>query len=200
MSSSELRDQYNLECRDPVHGFVYLSRAEWAIVDCPTFQRLRDIRQLAMAHLVYPGAIHTRFEHSLGCVHLSDLIFKAIGRQVERGKCPDFAEAFRKSEEKRQHGRRVLRLASLLHDLGHTPFSHTGEELMPEGTFAGRTRRKTHEDMTAELIRGTEIQERLTDEFGDDIVEEVIAVARNRNQPGCPATRTSDGTDSSTSC
>jgi uncharacterized protein len=177
MSNSDRRERYNLECRDPVHGFVYLSKAEWAIVDCPTFQRLRDIRQLAMAHLVYPGATHTRFEHSLGCLHLSDLIYRAIGRQVDQGACPDFGWAFRKSDEKHKRGRQLLRLASLLHDVGHTPFSHTGENLMPEVTDDGKKRRITHEDMTARLIRETEISRKLDEQFGEGTVEEVVALA-----------------------
>lgn len=177
MADHDRRDRYNLECRDPVHGFIYLSKAEWAIVDCPTFQRLRDIRQLAMAHLVYPGATHTRFEHSLGCLHLSDLIYRAIGRQVDHDKCPDFAEAFRKNDDKRERGRQLLRLASLLHDLGHTPFSHTGEGLMPEIEVDGKRQRATHEYMTARLIRETEVADKLRAEFGGESVEVVIAVA-----------------------
>jgi HD superfamily phosphohydrolase len=171
----------HLECRDAVHGFVYLSEAEWAIVDCPTFQRLRDIRQLAMAHLVYPGATHTRFEHSLGCLHLSDVIYRAIERQVDQKACPNFARAFRADTKQEKHGRQLVRLAGLLHDLGHTPFSHSGEGLMPEIEVGGKKRQATHEDMTARLIRSSEIAEKLTQEFGaelgDDVVEEVIAVA-----------------------
>ncbi len=172
----------NLECRDPVHGFVYLSEAEWAIVDCPTFQRLRDIRQLAMAHLVYPGATHTRFEHSLGCLHLSDVIFGAVKRQVEQGNCPDFAEAFGASEKQIERGQQILRLAGLLHDLGHSPFSHSGEKLMPEVEVDGKKKRVQHEDMTASLIRETEIAEKVKGCLEDgprdeDPVEEVIAVA-----------------------
>jgi HD superfamily phosphohydrolase len=128
---------------------------------------------LAVANLVYPGATHTRFEHSLGCLHLSDLIYQAIVRQVEDGACPDFAEAFGKSDDKRQRGRRILRLASLLHDLGHMPFSHRGEEFLPEDECNGEKRKVKHEDMTARLVRGTEI----ADKLGQEMVEEVIAVA-----------------------
>ncbi len=177
MAESARRHEYNLECRDPVHGFVYLSEAEWAIVDCPTFQRLRDIRQLAMAHLVYPGATHTRFEHSLGCLHLSDVIYQAVERQVNQKNCPNFAQAFRADDEQENRGRRLVRLAGLLHDLGHTPFSHSAEKLMPEIDDSGKKRRVQHEDMTARLIRETEIAERLQAEFGKETVEEVIAVA-----------------------
>ena len=177
--------RYNLECRDAVHGFVYLSEEEWAIVDCPTFQRLRDIRQLAMAHLVYPGATHTRFEHSLGCLHLSDLIFEAVRRRVDARECDDFATAFRASDRECERGRKLLRIASLLHDVGHSPFSHSGEHLMPED---GDGRRLAHEDVTAKLIRETEIAERVRSAFpGDtDAVEEVIAVATKPEKAELP--------------
>ena len=161
MGDADKRHRYNLECRDPVHGFVYLSEAEWAIVDCPTFQRLRDIRQLAMAHLVYPGATHTRFEHSLGCLHLSHQIYSAVRRQVDEEACPNFAQAFRADKKQEQRGEQILRLAGLLHDLGHAPFSHAGEKLMPEIEVKGKRRMARPEDMTARLIRETGIRGRL---------------------------------------
>lgn len=187
MANSEKRHRYNLECRDPVHGFVYLSEAEWAVVDCPTFQRLRDIRQLAMAHLVYPGATHTRFEHSLGCLHLSGQIYKAVDRQVEQKTCENFARAFRADDEQVQRGYQLVRLAGLLHDLGHTPFSHSGEHLMPEEVIGHKKRRVTHEDMTARLIRGTEIAEVLRKQFGGGITEEIVAVATTPETADLPS-------------
>jgi len=162
------------ECRDPVHGFVYLSESEWAIVNCPTFQRLRDIRQLAMAHLVYPGATHPRFEHSLGCLHLSTKIYESVRRNVDKENCPNFAKAFRADENQVARGLSVLRLAALLHDVGHTPFSHSGEDLMPAGANG---RRITHEDMSARLIRETEVARLLKDAIDQKAVEEVVAVA-----------------------
>ncbi len=182
MARTSDKHRRNLECRDPVHGFVYLTEAEWAIVDCPIFQRLRDIRQLAMAHLVYPGATHTRFEHSLGCLHLSGVIFEAVERQVDEEKCPDFATAFRANEKQIERGRQILRLAGLLHDLGHSPFSHSGENLMPEIEVNGENRKAQHEDMTARLIRDPQIAEKVKGCFDEgrldeNPVEEVIAVA-----------------------
>ncbi len=177
MSSEERQRDYNFECRDPVHGFVYLSKAEWAIVDCPAFQRLRDIRQLAMAHLVYPGAIHTRFEHSLGCLHLSNLIYSSIRRHVKQKEAPNFARAFWADKEQEDRGLSVLRLASMLNDIGHTPFSPSGENLMPEEVLDGKKRRIDHEEMTARLIRESEIAEILEKEFDEAIIEEIIAVA-----------------------
>lgn len=59
------------ELRDPVHGFIHRTSLEQEIIDTAVFQRLRRIRQLALAALVYPGAVHTRFEHSLGVMHLA---------------------------------------------------------------------------------------------------------------------------------
>lgn len=187
MFGDEKVHEPHLECRDPVHGFVRLSEVEWSIVDCPTFQRLRDIRQLAMAHMVYPGATHTRFEHSLGCLHLSDRIYSALERKVIRCECPDFAQAFRASGELVKRGRRVLRLAALLHDIGHTPFSHTGEQLMPVNPGHESGKRYTHEDVTAKLIRETEIREEIEKGFGDAFVEEVVAVATGPETANLPA-------------
>jgi HD superfamily phosphohydrolase len=76
--------EYKQEVRDALYGFVYLSRAEWDIINSPAFQRLRDVKQLAMGHVVYPGAIHTRFEHSIGCVHQADRILHQLRRTQER--------------------------------------------------------------------------------------------------------------------
>src|SRR4051812_39873863 len=93
--------------RDPVHNFVHLEEDEVKLVDTPVFQRLRGIRQLAMANLVYPGALHTRFDHSLGVCHVAGLMAEEL--------------------ELQDHDRRLVRLAALLHDLGHGPFSHVSE-------------------------------------------------------------------------
>ena len=67
-----------LEIRDPIHGFVRLTPWEWDIVNHTVFQRLRRIRQLAWTEMVYPGAVHTRFEHSLGVMHTAGRMFDQI--------------------------------------------------------------------------------------------------------------------------
>ena len=111
--------------RDPLHGFIELTEEEWAIVNSRPFQRLRDIHQLGMGHMVYPGANHTRFEHSLGVVAVSTRMFDRL-----RSTCP--LEIWRdvfEDEDRAERARRTLRLASLLHDVGHGPFSHSGEHL-----------------------------------------------------------------------
>lgn len=112
--------------RDPIHGGIRLDDWVVPIVDHPEFQRLRRIHQLGTAQLVYPGAHHTRFEHSLGAYHLA-------GR---------FAESLALSDEEAL----TVRAGALLHDIGHGPFSHAFEELL-HGT--GRR----HEDTTVDLVR-----------------------------------------------
>jgi uncharacterized protein len=171
------------EVRDPIYGFVRLSRNEWEIINTPAFQRLRDIRQLAMGHLVYPGANHTRFEHSIGCVHLSTAIFDYL---YEIGK--DILSAEHRIDDRSFHRiRHILRLGSLLHDIGHPPFSHSGEDLLPrilDGQGKpiienGREKKVSHEDMTIRLIRETEVGEKISELYGSEGItpEDVIAVA-----------------------
>ncbi len=141
--------------RDPIHGFIYLSEAEVEIVDSKAFQRLRNIHQNGMTYLVYPGAEHTRFQHSLGVMHLASNLFDRIvtknGLESKWGK------------EKVRRYRQLLRLYALLHDIGHAPFSHAGEDeeggLFPEGT--------DHESYTVRIIGETEIRERV-DEAGKE--------------------------------
>lgn len=95
---------------DPVHGDIGLSKLETELIDTPTFQRLKGIKQLGFAHTVYPGARHTRFEHSLGVMHIMSRILESF-RSKDKDAVPD--EHFRK-----------LRIAALLHDIGHYPYSH----------------------------------------------------------------------------
>lgn len=104
--------------RDPIHDFIRLYPHEVAILDCPVLQRLRGIHQTALAYLVYPGMHHTRFEHSLGVVHIADLMVCAL-QQLHRGEISPRVVA-------------LVRLAALLHDVGHVFLSHLGETLLEE--------------------------------------------------------------------
>lgn len=98
--------------RDPIHGFVELRPAEQRAIDSMRFQRLREIKQLAMTHLVYPGAVHTRFEHSLGVCHIAG----RLATELDDDLSPQDVE--------------VVRAAALLHDIGHGPFSHVSEAVL----------------------------------------------------------------------
>lgn len=141
--------------RDPIHGFIELSELELELVDSPPFQRLRNIKQLATTYLVYHGAEHTRFGHSLGVMHLVDRAFCSAIRNhhSESGE-----ELF--SEMDAAWYRQLLRLIALVHDLGHAPFSHGSEALFDDGV--------EHEDFTNKIICETEISDiivRIGEEF-----------------------------------
>ena len=70
--------------RDPVHGDIELTREEIRVIDTPQFQRLRGIKQLGTAYLVFPGAVHTRFEHSIGTLHMTEQLIQAINKNATR--------------------------------------------------------------------------------------------------------------------
>src|SRR2546425_11561274 len=108
------------EIRCPVHGFVALNDWERQIIGQPAYQRLRRIRQLAWTDQVYPGAMHTRFEHSLGVMHVATKLYEGI---VQRsGDLLQSELAYDPGGLDRD--KTVVRLAALLHDVGHAPFSH----------------------------------------------------------------------------
>ncbi len=101
---------------DPVYGFLRFPEPEIIkVIDHPWFQRLRNIKQMGMAHLVYPGAVHSRLHHSLGACHLMG---KALDELKTKDITPDKEECT------------AARLAALLHDIGHGPFSHSLEHLL----------------------------------------------------------------------
>ncbi|VVC02124.1 HD domain protein [uncultured archaeon] len=120
--------------RDPVHGTIELTDIERRILDAAPMQRLRHVRQLGMAHLVYPGAHHTRFEHSLGCLHLADQMADSV--------CLG------------EDDRRRLRLAAILHDVGHMAFSHDSESVTCKrlGDHEARGQRIVRNSPLADII------------------------------------------------
>ena len=122
--------------RDPIHGFVDVSEDELKIINSAPFQRLRNIHQLATTYLVYHGAEHTRFGHSIGVMHLTSRVFDSVTKKLPNLFSEDNAENARRTAWYRQ----LLRLIGLTHDLGHAPFSHASEELFEDG--------KQHEDYT----------------------------------------------------
>lgn len=133
--------------RDPIHHFITIGHNEGLLVDSPEFQRLRHIHQLALTSMVYPGATHKRFEHSLGVLHLAREIFDVVTNDQSIQEFPEIRELI--PELNRTDGslvtdRATVSAAALLHDIGHMPFSHAAETLLVDG--------KSHESVTAEMI------------------------------------------------
>jgi HD superfamily phosphohydrolase len=135
--------------RCAVHGFIRYSNCERQIIDHRVFRRLRYIRQLALTELVYPGATHTRFEHSLGVMEMATRIFDRLaaenGAQMEE----TFAEVEFLRDDTMARARQVCRLAALLHDTGHCCFSHAAEPVIHEGS--------DHESLTVYLLKTPDI-------------------------------------------
>jgi HD superfamily phosphohydrolase len=129
--------QYWGEIKDPVHGYVYITEAEKQIIDTFPVQRLRRLRQLAGSEYVYPGANHTRFEHSLGVMHLAGIMAEN----------PYLSKYFTEDDYQ------LIRIAALLHDVGHGPFSHVFEYLLVK--FLN----KTHEDINVWIVQKSELKE-----------------------------------------
>lgn len=161
--------------RDPIHGFIEVSELENEIINSAPFQRLRNIKQLAMTYLVFHGAEHTRFGHSIGVMHLAS---KAFDSAVKNGNYP-FAN------EKFEWYKQILRLIALTHDLGHAPFSHAAEAVFPHGF--------EHEEFTEKIIKETCIASiigRIGAEFtkkygeGHEITADLICDIYMGRQPG----------------
>jgi HD superfamily phosphohydrolase len=123
------------EIRDPVHGYVKMTEVERDLVDSPFVQRLRRVHQLAGSYLVYPGAVHTRFEHSVGAMHVAGQIAESLTGA-------SYMDADQTQE---------TRIAALLHDVGHGPFSHMFEEVLAEKSDI------VHEDISQRIIRETSV-------------------------------------------
>lgn len=122
---------YRIRC--PVHGFIHFSENEKKIIDHWIFQRLRFIRQLALTEYVYPGATHTRFEHSLGVMEMATRMFDSIISKKHDTLLEEFKEIPELSDEPLAKARTLVRLTALLHDVGHIFFSHASEEvILPE--------------------------------------------------------------------
>jgi len=149
------------EIKDPVHGYVYVTEAEREIIDSYPMQRLHRLKQLAGSEYVYPGANHTRFEHCVGVMFLA-------GKVVEN---PNLSHVV--SDEEAD----MIRMAGLLHDVGHGPFSHVFEHLLI------RYLEKTHEDITTWLISESELGE-IIERFGYDTLEMGKLAVGKLHKPG----------------
>ena len=148
-----------LDIIDPIHDFIRVYDHELQLIDNPIFQRLRRIRQLSGAHLTYPAAQHTRFEHSLGVMHISGQAGHALNE---------------KGIIKSDHIQ-ILRLAGLLHDIGHGPFSHLFEEIIQK-------KKISHEDFGKEIILKSEIGDSITKNGFDKKLIAKIAFGNSKFQ------------------
>jgi uncharacterized protein len=173
--SDELPKGYSVEIRDPLHGSIEVSDAEAAVLDSRAFQRLRQIKQLGFAEFSFPGATHNRYLHSLGAAHLATQAFDHTFRKHKFS-----------NDGVRLRLRQCVRLAALLHDVGHGPLSHTTEEVMPNlaevnvKAYASRrtditlpteliskTRQANHEDFTIKFVTDSPLTEVLRTSFAD---------------------------------
>jgi len=144
--------------RDPLWNNIRLDPLSFELIDTPAFQRLRYVRQLGLAFLVYPGATHSRFEHALGTYHLARRTLSL----------------FEEHDDYHALGRdecMMARIAALLHDIGHYPFSHALEEI---GAL-------NHEEVARPLICGGEVEVILKRELGPRAPERIIAMIRGKS-------------------
>ena len=139
-----------MEIRDPIHGMIEYDEIEEKIINSSPFQRLRNIKQLALAHYLYPGAHHSRFEHSLGVMEVAskmyDRLFKKQGAELKSSCFKIFS-------------RSIIRKAALFHDIGHGPFSHVSEAIFSNITgklklekITGKKDEEAHEFLSYRIV------------------------------------------------
>jgi hypothetical protein len=146
--------------RDPVWNNVRLDAAAATVIDTPQFQRLRRVKQLGFAHLVYPGAVHTRFNHAIGVYGLTR---RALASLTWSGSLDVLSESDRQRLP-------LIPLAALLHDVGHYAFSHAMEEVGP-GSIPGHHEQMASLFLDADPIRGPL---RGVDPDGPEIIADLI--------------------------
>lgn len=176
--------------RDPIHGSIQLNDGEVAIIESVEFQRLREIKQLGFSEFSFPGATHNRFLHSIGVSHVAGQIFDSIFR----------AYPFSKIQVKSRL-RQTVKLAALLHDIGHGPLSHTTEQVMPEVSKLhvsiynqqniNQARQANHEDYTIKFVIDSTIGQLIKENF-HDISPEFVACLIDKNLT-CDETYFTDG-------
>lgn len=160
---------------DPIHSFIRFDDLERNLINSQPFQRLRYLHQMGMAYLIYPGATHTRFEHSLGVMELATRIYDSLTDPSKIS--PAVVDLCPRQSQELVYWRQIVRIASLCHDLGHLPFSHTAEkELLPSGG---------HERMTERIIESDWIGSLLSD-LGPNAIDDVctLAVKERSKQSG----------------
>ena len=168
--------------RCPIHGSISVSPEELALVNSPHVQRLRYISQLGFTSFVFPGAVHTRFSHSLGVMHLAGRAFD----QLTRNRHHTLEDHY--STEKLRYFRRILRFSALLHDIGHPPFSHAAESLLPDlsqleypkAVNHQRSGQATHEDFSHLMVYHLAYSAGL---LSVEEAEDVVGILSKNRQP-----------------
>jgi HD superfamily phosphohydrolase len=157
-----------LELLDPIHGTIELNDAEVEVLDSAAYQRLRSIKQLGFSEFSFPGATHNRYLHSLGVCYLAGRAFDSIFKKFPF-----------KTDSTRLRLRQTLRLAALLHDIGHGPLSHTTEDVMPKlkaldlkayqlkEIQPDLNRQANHEDYSIKLLTDSSLTEVIKQNFSD---------------------------------
>ena len=174
--------------RCPVHGSIPVSLQEKAIIDSRFFQRLRFISQLGFSSLVFPGAVHTRFSHSLGAMHLAGKIFNQLIKNS-----PLIQDIY--SRKDLEYFREIIRIAALLHDVGHPPFSHVAETILPQRKeflrfsvpgwiidYQDKENQARHEDYSLALIWYFSVQ--YHDVLSEQEAKDVIAILSGKEEVG----------------
>lgn len=159
--------------RDPLHGFIYLNSYELDILDSKPMQRLRHINQLGLTYYVYPGATHKRFEHSIGTMEIATKLFNLLLRKNKKIliKQKDSSGLFDINDIDKY--KQLLRIACLVHDIGHPPFSHASENVW----------NMDHESFSKDIILSNEMKELIEDRNPFDFeikAEEVSYVVSNK--------------------
>ncbi len=173
------RKRSTISIRDPLHGAIEFERDELSLLQHRALRRLTRIKQLGFAHHSYPGATHTRFIHSIGAMWVATRIWESIESYL------------RLSRKEFNYLLRLLRAAVLLHDIGHPPFSHSSEPIMPpleklglEGWTEGRRGTAHHEDYTLKVILHSSLNQTLR-ELG--LEPELLAHLLSGKYPKDPA-------------
>lgn len=154
---------------DPLYGSIGYTQKELNVIQTKTFQRLKNIKQLGTANFIYPGANHSRFEHSIGTMHVTSQILDRLALKQEY--------------------KQIVRLAALLHDIGHGPFSHTFEELLTRNPsyvpVINNEKLLNHEDFTEYILNNSdELREVLQDDDRQKIVDLLFDTKKVDDIPG----------------
>lgn len=147
--------------RDAIHGDIEITSEETKILDTPEVQRLRNIKQLGAAYLVYPSALHSRFEHSLGTLHCAQKIINSLQQKQEID----------------PYHKKLIRISALLHDITHIPFGHTFEDerkLMPRHDKGNRFQQFTQNTVLGEVLG----------QF--NLLPDISSILENKNNPNIP--------------